>query len=86
MGRHPHNPCLWLCAQATVQEVPSLASHLPGLGQGTTTVRGWGLVAGAVSPAVLTLSWTSPAHRKSNPYSLTELTSKFQTRVSYPHT
>lgn len=49
MGRHPHNPCPWLCPQATVQEVPSLASHLPGLGQGIITVRGWGLVAGAVS-------------------------------------
>lgn len=63
MGRHPHNPAFGLpTGNSPGGSQP--CSHLPGLGQGTTTVRSWGLVAGAVSPAVLTLLDITSSQKK----------------------
>lgn len=77
MGGHPLG-CPWLCPRALASWNSSLALYLPGLGQGPTTVGGWGSVggggsvAGMVSPLELTLSWASLAHSTSRPHSLTE--------------
>jgi len=78
--------CPWLCPQTLAPEDSSLASQMALLGHGPTTVEGWSPVARVVSPVVVTLSWTSLAHRNSSPYSMTELASQLKTRVAYPHT